>query len=152
MARRKYTGFDGVATGKRRGTEAFVKHCILLSGKNLWNNGTWGVRPIRGSDKMSVHSTGRAMDLSWRGKDRAEANKFIELLAKNAAALGIELIIDYYPKPHGRAYKCTRDAWEKYTKKTVSGAPEGDWYHIELSPEFADDAKKVHQAFKALFQ
>ena len=152
MARRKYTGFDGVATGKRRGTEAFVKHCVLLSGKNLWNNGTWGVRPIRGSDKMSVHSTGRAMDLSWRGKDRVAANKFIEFLAANAAALGIELIIDYFPSPHGRAYKCTRDGWEKYTKKTVSGAPKGDWYHIELSPEFADDAKKVHQAFKTLFQ
>lgn len=152
MARRKYTGFDGIAPYKRKGTEAFVKHCVLLSNKNLWNNGTWGVRNIRGSDKMSVHSTGRAMDLSWRGKDRAEANKFIEFLAKNADALGIELIIDYYPKPHGRAYKCTRDAWEKYTKETVHGAPQGDWYHIELSPEFADDAKKVHQAFKALFQ
>jgi len=66
--------------------------------------------------------------------------------------LGIELIIDYYPIPHGRAYKCTRDAWEKYDRPTVSGAPKGDWYHIELSPEFADDAKKVHQAFKALFK
>lgn len=149
--RRKYTGFDGVSKGKRAGTEAFVKHVVLLSRKNLWNNGTWGVRAIRGSDKMSVHSTGRAMDLSWRGKDRAEANKVIEMLADNADKLGVELIIDYFPRPHGRAWKCTRGSWMKYTKKTVSGAPQGDWYHIELSPEFADDAKKVHQAFKSLF-
>ena len=144
---------DGVSKGKRPGTEAFVKHSVLLSKKNLWNNGTWGVRSIKGKpEKMSVHSTGRAMDLSWRGKDRKTANEFINFLADNAAALGIELIIDYYPIPHGRAYKCTRDSWEKYDRPTVSGAPKGDWYHIELSPEFADDAKKVHQAFKALFK
>jgi hypothetical protein len=144
---------DGVSKGKRPGTEAFVKHSVLLSKKNLWNNGTWGVRSIKGKpEKMSVHSTGRAMDLSWRGKDRKTANEFINFLADNAAALGIELIIDYYPIPYGRAYKCTRDAWEKYDRPTVSGAPKGDWYHIELSPEFADDAKKVHQAFKALFK
>lgn len=154
MARRPYTGMsDGVSKGKRPGTEAFVKHCVLLSKKNLWNNGTWGVRSIKGKpEKMSVHSTGRAMDLSWRGKDRKTANEFINFLADNAAALGIELIIDYFPAPHGRAYKCTRDAWEKYESHTVTGAPRGDWYHIELSPEFADDAKKVHQAFKVLFK
>jgi len=40
----------------------------------------------------------------------------------------------------------------KYTKRTLGGAPRGDWYHIELSPEFADDPKKVHKAFKALFK
>jgi hypothetical protein len=152
MKRRPYTGFDGVAKGKRRGTETFVKHARLLSKGNLWNNGTWGVRPIRGSDRMSVHATGRAMDLSWRGKDRAEANKFIEMVVANADKLGVELVIDYWPRPHGRAYKCTRPGWVRYTKKTVSGAPQGDWYHLELSPEFADDPKKVHQAFKSLFE
>jgi hypothetical protein len=151
VKRRPYTGFDGVAKGKRKGTEAFVKHLVLLSKKNLWNNGTWGVRPIRGSDKMSVHSTGRAMDLSWRGKDRKIANEVIEMVVANADKLGVELVIDYFPKPHGRAYKCTRPGWVRYTKKTVSGAPQGDWYHIELSPEFADDPKKVHEAFKSLF-
>jgi hypothetical protein len=147
---RPYTGFDGVAKGKRRGTERFVKEVIRLSKRNLWNNGTWGVRPIRGSDRMSVHATGRAMDLSWRGKDRIVANDTIEFLVKNADVLGIELVIDYWPKPHGRAYKCTRKGWIRYTKKTVSGAPQGDWYHIELSPEFADDPKKVREAFRSL--
>jgi len=149
--RRPYTGFDGVAKGKRRGTEVFVKQLSRVSKKNLWNNGTWGVRPIRGSDRMSVHSTGRAMDVSWRGGDRQVANEVINTIAANAAVFGVELIIDYFPKPYGRAYKCTRDAWQKYTKKTVGGAPNGDWYHIELSPEFADDPKKVRQAFKSVF-
>ena len=92
------------------------------------------------------------MDLSWRGKDRKQANDFINFLATNAAVLGIELIIDYFPAPYGRAYKCTRDGWEKYHHQVVVGAPRGDWYHIEISPEFADDPKKVHQAFKALFK
>jgi hypothetical protein len=150
MKRRPYTGFDGVAKGKRKGTERFVKEVVRLSKRNLWNNGTWGVRPIRGSDKMSVHATGRAMDLSWRGKERIIANDVIEFLVVNAAELGIELVIDYFPRPYGRAWKCTRGSWQKYDKKTVSGAPQGDWYHIEISPEFADDPKKVKQAFRSL--
>ena len=150
----KYTGVsDGVAKGKRRGTEAWVKHAKLLSKGNLWNNGTFGVRAIKGKPQyLSVHSTGRAMDLSWRGKSRAEANKFIEMVVANADALGVELVLDYFPKPYGRGYKCTRGRWARYTKKTLGGAPLGDWYHLELSPEFADNPKKVHQAFKALFQ
>jgi len=150
VKRRKYTGFDGVAKGKRRGTERFVKEVARLSKGNLWNNGTWSVRPIRGSDRMSVHSTGRAMDLSWRGKNRIVANDVIEFIVVNADVLGVELVIDYWPRPYGRAYKCTRKGWLKYTKKTVSGAPQGDWYHIELSPEFADNPEKVRQAFRSL--
>ena len=150
----KYTGTsDGIAKGKRKGTEAFVKHVSLLSKRNLWNNGTWVVRPIKGkSQYLSVHSTGRAMDLSWRGKSRKEANKVIEMIVANADALGVEMVLDYFPKPHGRGYKCTRKGWQKYSKATLGGAPNGDWYHLELSPEFADDPKKVHEAFKALFK
>ena len=150
----KYTGTsDGIAKGKRKGTEAFVKHVSLLSKRNLWNNGTWVVRPIKGKPQyLSVHSTGRAMDLSWRGKSRKEANKVIEMIVANADALGVEMVLDYFPKPYGRGYKCTRKGWMKYTKRTLGGAPRGDWYHIEISPEFADDPKKVHEAFKALFK
>jgi len=150
----KYTGVsDGIAKGKRKGTEAFVKHVSLLSKGNLWNNGTWGVRSIKGKPQyLSVHSTGRAMDLSWRGKSRQEANKIIEMIVANADALGVELVLDYFPKPYGRGYKCTRKGWSEYTKATLAGSPNGDWYHLELSPEFADDPKKVHEAFKALFK
>jgi hypothetical protein len=150
----KYTGTsDGISKGKRKGTEAFVKHVSLLSKRNLWNNGTWGVRQIKGKSKyLSVHSTGRAMDLSWRGKSRKEANKVIEMIVANADKLGVEMVLDYFPKPYGRGYKCTRKRWMKYTKATLGGAPNGDWYHLELSPEFADDPKKVHEAFKALFK
>ena len=92
------------------------------------------------------------MDLSWRGKSREEANKIIEMIVANADALGVELVLDYFPKPYVRGYKCTRKGWNKYTKATLTGAPNGDWYHLELSPEFADDPKKVHEAFKALFK
>ncbi|CAB4139812.1 hypothetical protein UFOVP355_6 [uncultured Caudovirales phage] len=150
----KYTGTsDGIAKGKRKGTEAFVKHVALLSKGNLCNNGTWGVRAVKGKPQyLSVHATGRAMDLSWRGKSRQEANKVIEMIVANADALGVELVLDYFPKPYGRGYKCTRKGWSKYTAPSLSGAPNGDWYHLEISPEFADDPKKVHEAFKALFK
>ena len=152
MTIRPYTGVsDGISKGKRKGTEAFVKHCELLSGRVLKNNGTWGVRTIRGSkNQLSVHATGRAMDLSWRGHSRYKAVEFVEFLVRNAAVLEIELIIDYFPSPHGRAYKCTRNHWLNYKSKTVSGAPNGDWFHIEISPKFADSPKAVHQAFKSL--
>lgn len=153
MARRPYTGVsDGISKGKRKGTEAFVKHCRLLSGGVLWNNGTWGVRPIRGTtDRLSVHATGRAMDLSWRGHSRAKAKEFVEFLAANADVLGIEMILDYFPSPYGRGWKCTRGSWMTYSSPSLHGAPQGDWFHIEISPEMADSPKKVHEAFRSLF-
>jgi len=56
------------------------------------------------------------------------------------------LIIDYFPAPHGRAAKCDRDmAWLKYDKDTVHGAPNGDWFHVEV------DGKKSSEQIKAVF-
>ena len=70
----------------------------------------------------------------------------MEYLIKNADALGIEMIIDYFPAPHGRAAKCDRDmAWLKYDKETVHGAPNGDWFHCEV------DGKKSSEQIKAVF-
>ena len=152
--KRKYTGVtDGIAKGPRAGTEEFVKQAISYSGKQVWNNGTFGVRMVKGNPKaLSVHATGRAMDLSWRGKSKIDAKHFIEVLADNGFDLGTELILDYNPKPFGRGWKCTRGTWESYSKAILHGSPNGDWYHIELCPEFADDPAKVRAAFKAIFK
>jgi hypothetical protein len=77
---------------------------------------------------------------------RKYAMAAMDYLVQHADALGVEMIIDYFPPPHGRAAKCDRDmAWQKYTKATVSGAPSGDWFHLEV------DGKKSSEQIKAVF-
>ncbi len=106
---------------------------------------------------LSVHATGRAVDLSYRGGERhpkssrKAALPFIERLIANANDLGIEMVIDYFPAPYGRAWKCDRQAWSKYSKPTVSGAPGGDWFHVEITPQAADSVIFVKAAFLKVF-
>jgi hypothetical protein len=119
---------------------------------------------MRDKESLSVHATGRAVDLSYRHvispKDssntkgikngRREAVRMCKLLVDNADLLGLEALFDYFPAPHGRAWMCDRDAWSTYKKATISGAPKGDWLHLELSPEMADSPVKVREAFAKL--
>jgi hypothetical protein len=134
-AKHEYTGnTDGVAAGERPGLTELIKHLVYLSEGALWNNGTFVNRPMRGSKNLSVHATGRAVDLSYRKtptkgrrKGRQYGKHMAEFLVRHADELGIEMVLDYFPKPHGRGYKWTRGTWQKYTKPTISGAPGGDW-------------------------
>lgn len=98
------------------------------------------------------------MDLSYRklewhpmGPNRKVALKWLEGILANWEQLGVEMVIDYFPKPYGRAWRCDRATWKRYFKPTVSGAPGGDWFHIEISPAVADDAEAVKRAFVACF-
>jgi hypothetical protein len=106
---------------------------------------------------LSVHATGRAVDMSYRGSaQRPKANRknalpFIEKLVANANVLGIEIVMDYFPTPHGRAWRCDRQEWKKYTKPTIGGAPGGDWFHIEITPQAADSVIFVKAAFLKVF-
>lgn len=155
--KRPYTGNkDGAATGEHPQLTALMKELFKAYPKALWNNGSWGVRNMRGKEALSVHATGRAVDISWRnmgdGKrgiakgGRKYATEAMDYLVKHADALGIEMIIDYFPAPHGRASKCDRNmAWQKYDKETVHGAPNGDWFHVEV------DGKKSSEEIKAVF-
>ena len=155
---RPYTGTkDGAASGKRAGLEQFVREIVKVSDGALWNNGTWVVRNMRGKESLSVHATGRAVDLSYRkvgklGKvdGRKHAEAMIEFLIANAKRLQIECILDYFPQPHGRGWRCDRGTWQNYTIKTISGAPGGDWIHVEISPKFADDAQAYIDRFAAI--
>jgi len=156
MPARIYTGNkDGAAAGRRAGMTEFIKQVERLSGKGLWNNGDWGVRDMRGKvGSLSVHATGRAVDLSYRkmtnkGKanGRAIALQWVRIFVRNADLLGIEMILDYFPSPHGRAWKCNRAGWLKYERHMLTGAPLGDWLHVELSPQMADSAALVKAAF-----
>ena len=157
--KRPYTGNkDGEAKGLRPGMKVFIEEVIKLGNGALWNNGDFGVRPMRGKEELSVHATGRAVDLSYRHmppkkgikNGRVEAVRVLKILQANADLLGIEAMFDYFPKPWGRAWMCSRDAWSKYTKETIHGAPNGDWIHLEVSPEMADDPKKMREAFQKL--
>lgn len=163
MKARRYTGTkDGVATGRRAGMTAFIREIETRSDGALWNNGDFVVRQMRGKESLSVHATGRAVDLSYRyvrstGKGdatrgipeggRKQAIWWSRLLIINADLLGIELILDYFPEPYGRGWRCDRRDWVKYEVPTLAGAPKGDWLHIELSPSMADDAAAVRRAF-----
>jgi hypothetical protein len=149
---------DGPAAGPRAGMNEFIKQIIHHSDGALWNNGAYGRRDMRGKPgSLSVHSTGRAVDMSFRGSaQRPKANRknalaFINKLVANANVLGIEIVMDYFPTPHGRAWRCDRQEWKKYTKPTIGGAPGGDWFHIEITPQAADSVIFVKAAFLKVF-
>jgi hypothetical protein len=157
--KRHYTGNkDGEAKGLRPGMKVFIDEVIKLSNGALWNNGDFVVRTMRGKESLSVHATGRAVDLSYRHmppkkgvkNGRREAIRVMNILTKNAELLGLEAILDYFPKPHGRGWRCDRNAWSSYKKKEITGAPGGDWIHCEISPAMAGDASKMKQAFQNL--
>ena len=159
MTGRRYTGSaDGAAKGRRAGLKVLIDQIVRLSDGGLWNNGDYVVRNMRGKESLSVHATGRAVDLSYRfmkegkgNKDgRAVALQWCRLLTKHADAIGLEMIIDYFPEPYGRAWRCDRNGWVKYERKMVSGAPHGDWLHVELSPAMADDPAAMTSAFEKI--
>ena len=152
MSVRPYTGTsDGIAKGKRAGTEAFIYAIQEASDGGFWVNGSFGVRMIRGSaTRISVHSTGRAADISrrkyrnHRGESRANTLTLIDWLTSVADDIGLEYLADYEHQPAGRGWKCSReDHWRDYQKGLIKGGGTGDWIHIELDPEHADDPSWV---------
>ena len=156
---RDYIGnADGPSRGPRAGMDEWIRQAIFHSNGALWNNGSWGVRDMKGKPgSLSVHATGRAVDLSYRKTEKyTKANRksalaFINAVVMNANELGVQMIIDYFPKEFGRAWRCDRQAWLKYSKPTVSGAPGGDWFHIEITPQAADSVIWVKAAFLKVF-
>ena len=153
-----YTGnSDGAAAGPRAGMDEWIRQAIKYGAGAFWNNGSWGVRDMRGSENLSVHATGRAVDLSYRKSDKQpKAHRkgtiaFIDIVTANANALGLECVLDYFPQSFGRGWQCTRQAWSKYSKPTIHGAPGGDWIHVEISPAMADSPALVKQAFQRVF-
>ncbi len=113
---------------------------------------------MRGSENLSVHATGRAVDLSYRPSEKyPTANRkgsmaFLCIVIANANELGIEQVLDYFPKPFGRGWRCDRQAWKSYSKPEIHGAPSGDWCHYEVSPMFVDQPLTlIQQAFRRVF-
>lgn len=138
--------------------DEWIRQAIAASNGALWNNGSWGVRDMRGKPgSMSVHATGRAVDLSYRKSEkypkanRKDALIFIDKIVANANDMGLQCVLDYMPKEYGRAWRCDRQAWLKYQKPTIHGAPGGDWFHIEITPQAADSVIWVKAAFLKVF-
>ena len=150
-----------VAKHKLPGTEEWVRQATQHSGGAVWNNGTWVVRDIKGKPgQTSNHARGLAMDLSYRyikprnlgvTDGRRKSLDFIKTCLANWDQLGIQLIIDYWPQEFGRSWRCDRAAWRKASKPTFTGAPGGDWWHIELHPQWGNDPDRVRKAFTAVF-
>lgn len=156
---RRYTGIsDGIASGARPGLLEFVAQIEALTDRALWNNGTFANRKARGKESLSVHATGRAVDLSYRnmrdGRGRPDgmkvAREWMRLLTSRADEFGLEAILDYQPAPFGRGWRCDRGSWSRYDKQTISGAPGGDWIHVELSPSISDNPEAIRAAFKRM--
>lgn len=160
---RPYTGTkEGVGRGRRPGTEAFVSRVQTSTGGRIWNNGTYQMRPMKGSNAISVHATGRAIDLSFRktgkhpGSDRAYALRFIDALIEHDDEIGLEMIVDYSYTGGlggGRVWKCDRQAWKDSKRGVIQGGGNAgsDWFHVELSPAAADNPQLVNDALDRIF-
>ena len=149
---------DGAAAGPRSGMDEWIRQAVKYGDGAFWNNGSWGIRQMHGNDdQLSVHATGRAVDLSYRMSEKHQkANRkgtiaFINIVLANANALGVECVLDYFPKAFGRGWRCDRQAWKSYSKPEIQGAPGGDWLHVEINPAMADNANAVKQAFQRVF-
>jgi hypothetical protein len=156
---RPYTGnSDGAVDAPLPGMDEWIRQAIKYGGGAFWNNGSWGIRNMRSSDQLSVHATGRAVDLSYRMSEKYQtANRkgsmaFLRILIANANELGIEQVLDYFPKPFGRGWRCDRQAWKSYSKPQIHGAPSGDWLHVEVAPAFVNQPLSlIQQAFRRVF-
>jgi len=159
------------------GTIEWVKQAELTSGGALWNNGHYAFRNIRGSGtattrgQISNHARGVAMDLSFRRIEarklgvpnaRIKALTWLNTVLDNWELLGVQCVLDYFPEPHGRGWRVDRvdagppkahnvQAWVKYMRPTITGAPGGDWFHIEIRLGMARNPDRVRAAFHAAF-
>lgn len=161
-----------VVKHKLAGTEKWAELANKHSEGALWNNGTWVLRDVKGKPgQVSNHARGVAMDLSWRrieprglgvSDGRRKSITFLQKCLDNWQMLGIQCVLDYFPQAHGRGWRCDRvgtgvvkphafEAWVKYAQPTITGAPGGDWLHIEITRKMADDPGAVERAFAAVF-
>lgn len=151
---RPYTGFDQFADRTCPAVAHLAGAIVWNSAGKITNLGAFGIRPMRGKARPSVHGTGRAVDLgyapfrTWPGSDRATMLRLVEFLVRNADELGLELLIDYSHTGGlggGRSWKCDRHAWADNRPGVISGAGQAGskWIHVELSPEVAHDADRI---------
>ena len=152
-----YTGNTDPSDGARPGTEKLID--ILSSRWGFSNLGIWANRPMRGSTRLSVHATGRAVDAGFKPERAALVGSICIWLSENYYALGIEEIHDYSgtskigTEKWGRGFRCNRGGrpgWLDWTADNNGGTPGGKWLHIELAPRMADDPRALVKAWKSV--
>lgn len=165
---RPYTGNkDGDHGGPREGTLELLR---LARKRGFTNKGHYSNRRMNNAQAaadptnpkfLSVHATGRAIDLGYT--NRAAALAFWNFLIANTAELGIEAIHDYAyrwpkqdrrdPRAWGAGYRCSRgeglQGIKIFTAKDNAGSPGARHIHIELSPAMADDKALFRAAWVA---
>lgn len=163
---RRYTGnSDGNAGRALPGTQRFADLC-----RRRWKFtilGTYANRSMNnpkakaGDPKwLSVHATGRAVDLGYA--DRASAVEAWNWFLQHTEELGIEEIHDYAFDSNvrdrvqgwGRGYRCSRGEGERgvkiFTESDNAGSRGGRWLHVELSPAMAADGDLLERVWRSL--
>ena len=152
----KYTGSTDAEgqTKARPGTEKIID--IMHKRWGFTNLGIYANRPMRGSTRLSVHATGRAVDCgipAAKQKDNKWVGEIFDWLVKNYETLGIEEVHQYWYKDWGRGFRCNRNGKpgvKEWTATENGGTPGGKWLHIELTPEMADHPAKFVEAWKSI--
>lgn len=154
----KYTGNTDPSQGPRPGTVKAIE--ILQSRWSMTNLGIWANRPMRGSTRLSVHATGRAVDAGIpknKQDDMAWVSSVFDWLVANYETLGIEEVHQYWwTNGWGRGFRCERKELggkpgvKQWSESDNGGTPNGKWLHIELSPAMADNADAFVKAWKSV--
>ena len=134
-------------------TEKLMDLCKRRWGFN--NLGIYANRQMRGSNNLSVHATGFAVDIGYgTAKDaRAKAVQAWDWFLKYSAELRICEIHDYAYGKWGRGYRCSRGAGTKgvkvFTEGDNAGTPGGTWLHVEVSNDW-ESPEAFEAAWRAL--
>ena len=144
-----YPSWDG-----KKASELILRVADLMQRryKGTKNIGTYVNRNMRGSDNLSVHASGYALDLSFVNQKQAEEiwsyllgtavvdGKEVQL----SAYLGI-CELHWYNKPgttHGVGYRCSRGEGLKGCltwSASNNGGPGGNWLHLEVDKAMTPD-------------
>ena len=154
----KYTGSTDAPgqTKARPGTEKLID--ILNSRWAFSNLGIYANRPMRGSTRLSVHATGRAVDAGIpknKQDDMAWVSSVFDWLVANYEVLGIEEVHQYWwTNGWERGFRCDRGGGKPgvkpWTATDNGGTPNGKWLHLELSPAMADNPDAFVKAWKSV--
>lgn len=144
-----YTG-NTDAEGKTAAHPAARKLMAILVNNQFQNLGVYANRPMRGSTRLSVHATGRALDAGYKQSRQDWVTGFCDWLAEHHRELLIEEIHQYVWGTHGRGFRCNRNGkpgWLTWDAEN-NGGPGGYWLHIEVAPNQTADG--IVQAWKRI--
>ena len=144
-----YTG-NTDAEGKTAAHPAARKLMAILVNNQFQNLGIYANRPMRGSTRLSVHATGRALDAGYKQSRQDWVTGFCDWLAEHHRELLIEEIHQYVWGTHGRGFRCNRNGkpgWLTWDADN-NGGPGGYWLHIKVAPNQTADG--IVQAWKRI--